>query len=107
MKRFIEACYPHVAVRLVHSGESIFRYDTNVNFVTHHLRPGVERERDAAGVVSMGKKIKTFFPQRRRRFLFTHDTFSLNLRCDFREIRDFYWLWTIKKDEFKAVYIVA
>ena len=47
MKRFIEACYPHVAVRLVHSGESIFRYDTNVNFVTHHLRPGVERERDA------------------------------------------------------------
>ena len=49
MKRFIEACYPHVAVRLVHSGESIFRYDTNVNFVTHHLRPGVERERDAAG----------------------------------------------------------
>jgi hypothetical protein len=32
---------------VVHSGDTIFRYDTNVRFVTHHLRPGVERQRDA------------------------------------------------------------
>lgn len=40
MKRFMESCYPEIAVRLVHSDVSIFRYDTNVNFITHHLRPG-------------------------------------------------------------------
>ena len=50
MKRFIESCYPYVEVRLVHSDDSIFRYDTNVNFVRHHLRPGVERERDAVAL---------------------------------------------------------
>lgn len=31
----------------MHSDDSIFRYDTNVSFMTHRLRPGVERERDA------------------------------------------------------------
>lgn len=47
MKRFVEECYPEVVVRLVHSDDSILRYDANVRFVTHRLRPGLERERDA------------------------------------------------------------
>ena len=48
MKRFVEACYPEIDVRAVHSGNGVFRYDKNVRFVNHHLRPAVARERDAA-----------------------------------------------------------
>ena len=47
MKRFVEACYPEIEVRTVHSGNGVFRYDKNVRFVNHHLRPAVVRERDA------------------------------------------------------------
>ena len=47
MKRFINACHPHVEVKLVDSGAGVFRYDENVRFLQTNLRPALERERDS------------------------------------------------------------
>ena len=51
MKRFIEVAYPDACeVRLAHSGNGVFRYESNVAFVHEKLRPRVVRDRDSVSV---------------------------------------------------------